>query len=566
MSDQPRCVLGIDIGDEYCCVSMFTEGKGSEILENERGKRKIPSILAYSNSELLFGDEAKGKLTRDPSSCVRGIKHGLLAPSSSLTTTTSSESKNNVAAKSASRKSSDSKRSEWSLQSLDPVTHYAWVLKQLMMMAVDKIGYPVHGAVVSVPSYFTLEHRNQIVQCGKLIDLNILRVIDDSFATMVAVSDLPSPTIQDGDVKGKGSAADRLVVTVDCGATAIHCSAASIGDGMITMMGTHSCCSFSGKMIDDLLFKEVVSKLDKPIDLASKMKERLMLACENAKRNLSVSGRASIEVEGMLNGGSEDLRTFITRERFEELIAPLVDKVTAPIYKMLTEAKIEPTGIVPGTPSMGGTVQPLVIDEVVLVGGSSRIPSVQTRLRTFFGNRELKKTVNADESVAIGCAIVASQLSQFKGGFITDATWIRNSPTISIVVEGFRYPVFDSNHSIPCEKKMLVYTSKADQREFLVKCYQSDSIVATCTIILPTATTGTTGGTSAWPKGTCIVLRMTIEADMDISVKAQMADNDVPLTCSVEMRKLSDQRLTKIASELAALDTLTTAALHSEAD
>jgi heat shock protein 1/8 len=537
--------VGIDLGGQHCCIAVVTEDKGIEVLANDQGKRKFASAIAYYNSELLFGDEAKAKLARDPSSCVQNIKYGIMRSILPFVCTSAIDEVKSV---------TSAALDQTSFLAMDPVTHYAWVLKRLKSLAARYLSLKestMMNAVISIPSCLNLEQRKYVIQGATMVGFNVVRLVDDPMAALIAHGHNAWINRHLSSCPSSSGKKERIVITIDCGATGTHYSIGKMDGDVIESMIARSDPDFCGNVVDDLLLNDTVEKIKSLLStdvIAPKMLERVRMACEKAKRDLSTCARANIEVEGVLStrstaasaaddDGSSDFKTTITRDRLDELIASALSRVIPQIVNMLTDSKTSRSEI----------------DDVVLVGGSSRIIRFQTILKTLFGEHKIRRTLNADEAVVNGCAVLAARLSsipKMNGGLA-----ISNGIDLTAVIDGKSYPVCRRTDTIPRLEMFTVMTSVADQKELMIKFHHHDQIVGQSVVCLTTLTIGTSVVAMLKPARSIITICVAVNVDWGLEVDASMVVDDkrYKLVTSTEVRGMSEDRVARVACELAIL-------------
>ena len=382
--------IGIDLGTTYSCVGVWKNGR-VEIIANDQGNRITPSYVAWTADEQrLIGDAAKNQASANPENTVFDAKR-LIGRKFGDSTVQS-----DIAHWPFKIIDSDGKPkvsiSAGGAKSFSPEEISAMILSKMKKVAEDFLGTSVKYAVVTVPAYFNDAQRQATKDAGTIAGLRVLRVINEPTAAAIAYG---------LDKKADG---EKNVLVYDLGGGTFDVTLLSIDGGVFEVKATSGDTHLGGEDFDQRLMAHFAkafqrkTKLD--ISEDKRAMQRLRRACENVKRSLSTQTSATVELEALKDG--VDLRETLSRARFEELNIDLFRKTMAPVEQVLKDAKV----------SKGD------IDEVVLVGGSTRIPKVQALLTEYFNGKEPNKGINPDEAVAYGAAVQGGVLS----GAAADAT------------------------------------------------------------------------------------------------------------------------------------------------
>jgi len=348
--------IGIDLGTTYSCVGVFQHGK-VEIIANDQGNRTTPSYVAFTDTERLIGDAAKNQVAMNPSNTVFDAKR--LIGRRFEDTSVQSDMKHwpfDVVSDGGKPKIQVEYKGE--TKTFSPEEISSMVLIKMREIAEAYLGKTVTNAVVTVPAYFNDSQRQATKDAGTIAGLNVLRIINEPTAAAIAYG---------LDKKGTG---ERNVLIFDLGGGTFDVSILTIEDGIFEVKSTAGDTHLGGEDFDNRMVNHFVQEFKRKHkkDLTSNKRalRRLRTACERAKRTLSSSTQASIEIDSLFEG--IDFYSTITRARFEELNADLFRSTLEPVEKALRDAKLDKAQV----------------HDIVLVGGSTRIPKIQKLLQDFF--------------------------------------------------------------------------------------------------------------------------------------------------------------------------------------
>ncbi|CAI0651215.1 unnamed protein product [Colletotrichum noveboracense] len=422
--------IGIDLGTTYSCVATY-EGTNVEIIANEQGSFTTPSFVSFTDKERLIGEAAKNQAAMNPINTVFDVKRLIGRRFDDPTVKKDMESwPFKVVDDNGSPKVSVDYLGE--TKTFSPQEISSMVLLKMKEIAETKIGKKVEKAVITVPAYFNDNQRQATKDAGAIAGLNVLRIINEPTAAAIAY----------GLGAGK-SGKERNVLIYDLGGGTFDVSLLNIQGGVFTVKATAGDTHLGGQDFDTNLLehckKDFQRKTKKDLSGDARALRRLRTACERAKRTLSSGAQTTIEIDSLFDG--EDFTTQITRARFEELNAKAFNGTIEPVAQVLKDAAIEKSGV----------------DEIVLVGGSTRIPRIQKLLSEFFDGKKLEKSINPDEAVAYGAAVQAGILSgKATSAETADLLLLDVVPlSLGVAMEGNIFaPVVPRGNTVPTIKKI----------------------------------------------------------------------------------------------------------------
>merc|ERR1719382_361316 len=421
--------IGIDLGTTYSCVGTW-KNNSVEIIPNDMGERTTPSYVSFSETERLVGSAAKNQASRNAQNTVFDAKRLIGRKFDDATV----QSDIKLWPFRVVRESGDRPAIEVEYQCekkrFFPEEISSMVLDYMKRIAQSYIGSSeeVKNAVVTVPAYFNDSQRQATKDAGRIAGLNVLRIINEPTAAAIAYG---------LDQKQSGQSKEQNVLIFDLGGGTFDVSLLSIDDGVFEVKATAGDTHLGGEDFDNILVdfftKEFKRKNRADCTKSKRSMRRLRTQCERAKRTLSAAARANIEVDSLYDG--IDFASSITRARFEDLCMHHFRQCLEPVTKVLQDAKMSKSEI----------------HEVVLVGGSTRIPCIQAMIKQYFNGKDPCKSINPDEAVAYGASIQAAILS---GDVMEDDIVLLDVAPLSLGIEtagGVMTKLIERNRTIPCK-------------------------------------------------------------------------------------------------------------------
>ncbi len=462
MAPEDRYVVGIDLGTTYSCVSVWKDGE-AQVLANSEGDRTTPSWVAFTDDGRLVGDAAKRQAAQNTKRTLFNVKRIIgrqFAECAEEIKIMPFDVVEGEGGKPLIQVEVDEEQKTFSAEQVS-----AMVLEKMKKTAEVALGCPIKKAVITVPAYFNDAQKRQTKDAGAIAGLDVLRIINEPTAAALAYG-LDKKGTEEG-VGGEGAdataqtAKKQNILVFDLGGGTFDVSLLNIEDGVFKVLSTAGDTHLGGEDFDTKLAEDVAAQHAKKSgeDIFTgddKAQRKLRTACERAKRMLSSSTGATIEAFI----GDHEINMPYTRARFEKVCEPLFLRCLESVKRVLDDAKMKKTDV----------------DEIVLVGGSTRVPRVQTLLSEYFDGKTLNKSVHPDEAVAYGAAVQGAILSGVRDSATANLLLVDVIPlSLGIEVEGKSFAkVVPRNTPVPCKKKQEFTTVYDYQDEIDVRIFEGE--------------------------------------------------------------------------------------------